>query len=159
MTTLASSAKTIAVNAAFLQEVKDSNLQLWDLLHRLRMLTKIQHPSSEMVHDFVALLGELRDCIALEFSLEETYGYIENAMLVTRFGGDANEAKLQHRELYLQIRDLCECVEEAQYTGTIVRDLAAFFRAFDTFDTEFKEHEELEARLIHMGLGTTVILD
>ena len=159
MTILASSAKTIAVNAAFLQEVKDSNLQLWDLFHRLRMLTKVQRPTGEMVHDFVALLGELRDCIALEFSLEETYGYVENAMLGARVGSEANEAKLQHRELYLQIRDLCECVEEAEYTGTIVRDLAAFFNAFDTFDTEFRAHEELEARLIHMGLGTGVILD
>ncbi|MEZ6138598.1 MAG: hypothetical protein R3C53_27255 [Pirellulaceae bacterium] len=147
---------TLGVNAAFLQEVKDSNLQLWTCLRELREVKYAEDSEPiEASRVFVNLLGELRDCIALEFSLEETYGFIEGAtQSLVGFGlADASTAKMQHRELYLQLHEICEQAEEAQYRGTISRDLAMFIGAFEKFDDCFRAHEDLEAELIRCGLG------
>ncbi len=154
MLTVAANAKTTIVNAAFLQEVKDSNVRLWSVLHELRELRVGTVESRTMAHDMVELMGELRDSIALEFSLEETYGFIEGA---SRIGGlgmpDAGMSKIQHRELYLQLNELCEQVEEAQYRGTIARDLPIYLESFQRFDLAMHAHEEFESELIRCALG------
>jgi hypothetical protein len=154
MLTVASNAQITLVNAAFLQEVKDSNLRLWSVLRELRDLHVGQSDPRELSRELVQLLGELRDAIALEFSLEETYGFIEGG---ARIGGigmpDAALAKIQHRELYLQLHELCEQVEEAQYRGTISRDLADYVHGFERFDLALRAHEEFEAELIRCAFG------
>lgn len=154
MLTVQSNSRTTLVNAAFLQEVKDSNLKLWSVLRELRDLQVGVLESRELSRELVQLLGELRDAIALEFSLEETYGFIEGA---ARIGGigmpDASLAKHQHRELYLQLHELCEQAEEAQYRGTISRDLAKYLEDFDRFDSALRAHEEFEAELIRCAFG------
>jgi hypothetical protein len=144
-----------SVNAAFLQEVKDSNLQLWTALRKIRNLRNEAGANNLKSRIFVSSLGELRDAIALEFSLEETYGYIESVSVPPLPYGcaDAGTAKAQHCELYLQLHELCEQSEEAQYRGTISRDLNQYFDAFDAFDAALRAHEELESDLIHYGLG------
>ncbi len=154
MLTVAASAKTTIVNAAFLQEVKDSNVRLWSVLHELRDLHTVVAEARTLSHELVELMSELRDAIALEFSLEETYGFIEGA---SRIGGlgmpDAGKSKIQHRELYLQLNELCEQVEEAQYRGTIARDLPLYLDSFKRFDQAMHAHEEFEAELIRCALG------
>ena len=146
---------TIRVNAAFLQEVKDSNLGLWTTLRDLRAIDPGCEDSIAASHAFVDLIGRLREALALQFSLEETYGYIQASACRFRSlgGADATAAKMQHSELYLQLHELCEQVEEAQYRGTISRDLAAFLGDFEAFDDCFLAHEALEAELICSGLG------
>lgn len=154
MLTVASNARTTIVNAAFLQEVKDSNLQLWAVLRELRELPKRSLDLRELSRELVDRLGELRDAIALEFSLEETYGFIEGAARMAGIGTpDASLAKIQHRELYLQLHELCEQIEEAQYRGTISRDLQVYLTIFEKFDTAFLAHEEFEAELIRCAFG------
>ena len=146
---------TIGVNAAFLQEVKDSNLPLWSTLHELRELPSSSLEPIEASRILVTKLGDLREHMALEFTLEETYGYIHTPSSRQTVCGhaDASAARMQHGELYLEVHDLCEQAEEAQYRGTISRDLAAFVKAFREFDENFRAHEELEAELIRYGLG------
>jgi hypothetical protein len=146
---------TVGVNAAFLQEVKDSNPQLWATLRDLRELAATRESSPAVSRVFVTRLGELRDCLGLGFSLEETYGYIEGGTFPSSLFGvaDAATAKMQHRDLYLQLHELCETVEEAQYRGTICRDLPMFKGTFEAFDCCFRAHEDLEAELIRCSLG------
>lgn len=146
---------TIGVNAAFLQEVKESNLQLWSTLRDLRDIQPDTGDAIEASRVLVDQLGELRECIGLQFSLEETYGYIEapRATLPAFGSADASVARMQHCELYLQLHELCEQAEEAQYRGTISRDLSKFLEAFAAFDDCFRAHEELETELIRCGLG------
>ncbi len=154
MLTVAANAKTTIVNAAFLQEVKDSNLRLWSVLRELRDLRVSHAEPRELSRELVLLVGELRDSIALEFSLEETYGFIEGAARIKGLGmPDAGKARIQHRELYLQLNELCEQVEEAQYRGTIGRDLLTYLDSFERFDNAFYAHEEFEAELIRCALG------
>ena len=154
MLTVAANAKTTIVNAAFLQEVKDSNLRLWSVLHELRNLRVGSADARELAHELVELMSELRDSIALEFSLEETYGFIDGAARISGLGmPDAGMAKIQHRELYLQLNELCEQVEEAQYRGTIARDLRLYLDSFERFDLALHAHEEFESELIRCALG------
>ncbi|MEM7476737.1 MAG: hypothetical protein AAF483_17270 [Planctomycetota bacterium] len=144
---------TTIANAAFLQEVKESNFELWSILSELREID-FSDASRETTSNFVHKLTELRDSVALEFSLEETYGFVDGVPSLNSFGlGDASLAKSQHRELYLQLQEICEQTEEAQYRGTIARDLQIYAGAFEQFDSCFRAHENYEAELIRCGLG------
>ncbi len=156
MVTVSKTTCTTIVNAAFLQEVKETNAELWCLLDTIRELCSSQLARRELAGIFVERLGCLRDSLGMQFSLEETYGFIENGRPALHFGvGTAASAKVQHRELYLQLHDLCEQIEEAQYRGTIVRDLQVYLDAFAEFDDAFRAHEELESELIRCGLGVS----
>ncbi len=154
MLRVASQQKTTIVNAAFLQEVKDSNLRLWSVLHELRDLQIGFSETRQLTRELVLLLSELRDAFALEISLEETYGFIEGAARVSSLGSpDARLSKVHHRELYLQLNELCEKVEEAQYRGTIGRDMQIYLDEFERFDVAFRAHEDFEMELIRCALG------
>ncbi len=146
---------TTGVNAAFLQEVKDNNVQLWSTLRELRdMRNRCVEPIMASAQ-FVSLISSLRELLSLQFSLEDTYGYIVAAPTRIQLSAavDAAAAKSQHCELYLQIHELCEQAEEAQYRGTISRDLDTFFSSFELLDDSLRAHEDAEAELIRLGLG------
>jgi hypothetical protein len=150
--------KTTVVNAAFLQEVKDSNEELLIVLKQLRLIELGKAETKTCCKQLVDCLSELRDCVGLQFSLEETYGFI-TAACESKAAAllNAEEARQQHRELYLQLHELCEQAEEAQYRGTIGRDLNTYLLAFQRFDECFESHEQLEADLIRDGLGNSAI--
>lgn len=145
---------TSVVNAAFLQEVKESNFELWGLFRSLREVKSQEWDVREVSRRFVDDLNDLRDSVGLQFSLEETYGFIEGLPANSIIGiASANAARMQHCDLYLQIHELCEKAEEAQYRGTISRDLDEYLEQFASFDAAFRAHEELEQELIRCGLG------
>lgn len=142
------------INAAFLQEVKDSNVELWHALHDLRHLIEKPGESHVAARQLVSLLSQLRDLLALEFSLEEAYGFITNCRGVERTTAEESEtARQQHRELYLRIQELCELAEESQYRGTAQRELAQLLKMAAEFDECLQAHENLEAELIRTGFG------
>ncbi len=145
---------TIGINAAFLQEIKDSNSRLWVVLHELRKISAVDH-TREHSRQFVTQMDELLELVGLEFSLEETYGYI--SVMGGRFHhagcSNAQTAMKQHQELFLQLHEICEETEEVQYRGTIGRDLPKLIADFAEFDACFCAHEELEADLIRSGFG------
>lgn len=154
-TVFSKSNTSTSVNAAFLQEVKDNNVPLWRSLRELRSLPATCVDPIAGSAQFVTLIGRLRESLSLQFSLEDTYGYIEASPTHFQLPAavDAAAAKAQHCELYLQIHELCEQAEEAQYRGTISRDLESFFDAFELLDESLQAHEDAEAELIRLGLG------
>ena len=154
MSVTTSSVTITMVNAAFLQEVKDSNLQFWQNVHDFKRLLNQNAELFEQSAKLVRLLSELRDSMALEFSLEETYGYIEGICGgKTVSSRKADEAKRQHRDLYLQLHEISESAEEAQYRGTIVQDFAALVTMCKEFLTALEAHEKHESELIRYELG------
>ena len=154
MSITSSSVTTTMVNAAFLQEVKDSNLQFWQNLHDFKRLLNQSAEVLELSAKLVRLLSELRDSMALEFSLEETYGYIEGSSARSAVSASkAGQAKRQHRELYLQLLEISEIAEEAQYRGTIVQDYATLVVTCKEFLTSLEAHEKHESELIRFELG------
>jgi hypothetical protein len=149
----------VLINAAFLQEVKESFSELWEKIAVLRSMTSSQITDSEQIHHWVKLLAECKKELSSEFSLEETFGYISLDRATNtweKLDRDASDVRAQHAELYCHLTELCEQVEEAQYRGTIVRDFQQYIEAFQTFDAAFRSHEQQEARFIEIGLGITL---
>lgn len=144
----------VTINAAFLQEVKEAYSELWQKVHTMKSAAQNGLPLSVELNQWVVHLTELRSQLATEFSLEETYGYVTRA--ARPFSSTTVDPALtrgQHAELYLQLSEICEQVEEAQYRGTIMRDFAVFANSFSAFVNSLLEHERFEARLIELGMG------
>ncbi len=159
------------VNAAFLQEIKDSNPHLWHEVHRLRTLCDdesidFDKPQSSL-RDFIGCLDGLRDLLALQFALEESYGLISaDTAAATRAAelqsiAEQNEAEQerqqmvrnvtdQHRKLYLQLIDLVELAEELQYRGCEAAGLRTLVVSIERFSADLTAHERLEAELIRL---------
>ncbi len=153
MKTIASTSRTM-INGAFLQEVKDANVELWHALHDMRRLINEPGEALSASKELVSLLGRLRDLLARQFSLEETYGYIDLGRSVPTVVSERSAlARAQHQELYLRIHELCEQAEEAQYRGTAQRELSDLLKLAAEFDECLRAHEELESELIS-GYGS-----
>ncbi len=154
MSAATSAIATTMVNAAFLQEVKDSNLQFWQNVHDFKGLLHSGAGPIEHASTLVRLLGELRDSMAVEFSLEETYGYIDGSYSVHSVSAaKASIAKQQHRELYLSLHEIAESAEEAQYRGTIVEEFPQLVSVCHDFVKLLEAHEKHESELIRYELG------
>lgn len=142
---------TLRVNPAFLQEIKDSNTELWKTLTQIRKLYGSSASRSQAAHDLVRLLDDLRDHLALQFSLEEAYGYLELPAGKSVDDGEAEraeQARRQHCSLYLEISELCERAEELQYRGLASEQLALLIEETQAFEARFQAHEAIERQLI-----------
>ncbi len=140
---------TVTVNPAFLQEIKEDNHELRQLL--ADACAAISGPVGTHMpsRQLADLLGSLRDQLAIHFALEEAYGYFEEPLSVApRLSTKADALRNQHRDLYLEI---CELVDQAQRcayhegNGASLRKLAADFRAFIS---KLQEHESQENELV-----------
>ncbi len=71
---------TVSINPAFLQEIKDDHHELRQLMHHASaMFSRPEWMRTERDR-LVQLLTKLRDQLAMHFSLEEAYGYFEDAV-------------------------------------------------------------------------------
>ncbi len=146
------------INAAFLQEVKDANVNFWSNIRDLRNLIVEGQATRDDGLRLVKLLGELRTSLATEFSLEETYGYI-TGMRPSAIDAESKAAKArqQHRDLYLGLHEICELAEEAEYRGTIVDELPAFYHRCETFLTDLDLHESFESEIVRDSFVSSVL--
>jgi hypothetical protein len=139
---------TVTINAAFLQEIKEVNPELWSLLSDLRH--KCQRPLAPgHCRHLIDKLCLLRDQLALHFALEEAYGYFEDPVHVApRLCRQAEHLRDEHKGLYL---DLCELVDrsERMFYDEQHAALALWIGPeFLEFDTRLKSHESRENELI-----------
>ena len=61
---------TVTVNAAFLQEIKEVNEDLWKLLDDVKQLCNNPQTVQHQGRQVVEMLAELRDQLAMHFALE-----------------------------------------------------------------------------------------
>ena len=161
MATVTTCTQTLLVKPAFLQEIKDSNPDLWHLVHQLRAITDSQGQPGAVVRNLVRILDDLRDQLAMQFALEESYGYIRVPGSVITASADPSlrqslcglteAAHSQHCGLYLQLSDLAEQAEESQYRGATIENLNLLLRAASRFDESLRDHELLEQDLIEQS--------
>ena len=155
----ATTTQTLVINPAFLQEIKDSNPDLWQAVHALRQTCEADDDRAPIAKRLVRQLDDLRDALAFQFALEESYGFIvvpavaESQRLVPAAAESqrlvsAGEAHAQHYSLYLRLSELAERAEELQYRGMAVSRLEELVAAARAFDTALRDHERLEAELI-----------
>ncbi|MBW3596714.1 MAG: hemerythrin domain-containing protein [Planctomycetes bacterium] len=147
---------TLSVNAAFLREIKEDNRrlhELWDETERL-LASSPQEPSPRQVAE---ALGTLRDQLALHFSLEEAYGYFEDALDVApRLSERAEELRSQHGALFLELCGIVERAEQWLYHETARDVLPAISRRYRRFLHALKEHETRETAMIMEALNDDV---
>jgi hypothetical protein len=138
----------VTVNAAFLREIKDDNRRVHELLDQAGGLLAAT-PREVPPRRVVETLSELRDQLALHFSLEEAYGYFEDAVDVApRLSERAAELRSQHAVMFVA---LCQIVDEAErwlYHEAQGEVRRLVVQRFDKFRREFREHESREAELI-----------
>ena len=158
-------AKSYLVNAAFLEEIKDSNPAFWDAVSQFRQSILIGEADLERpqhtIKQIVLALGDLQAQLAVQYSLEESYGYVVVAAAPNQLfdAGDhpalqaletAEKTVGQHRSLYLDLSELAEQAEELQYRGCGRDSLAAFVSRLDAFSDRLAEHERLENSVMVM---------
>lgn len=151
---MAITARTVSINAAFLQEIKEDHHELRQLFHHTgAMLNRPRWMPIE--HDrLVELFCKLRDQLAMHFSLEEAYGYFDDALTVApHLSRRADRLREQHGELYSELCRLTDRAEQVLYheaPRSSVRSLAA---AFSKFSHRFGDHELQENDLILESLN------
>jgi hypothetical protein len=139
---------TVTVNAAFLQEIKDVDQELWSLLGDLRH--RCQRPIAPgQCRLLIDKLCQLRDQLALHFSLEEAYGYFDDPVEVApQLSRQAERLRNEHKELY---QDLCDLVDrgERMFYDEQHAALALWIGPeFLQFDQRLRGHEARENELI-----------
>lgn len=140
---------TLVVNPAFLQEIKDSNPDLTQTVLELRRVLQSDETPAQIARRLARLLDDLRDHLALQFALEESYGYIA---VPKEPSGSADELaqrlQSQHGRLYMQLSDLAEQAEELQYRGVEPNQLHLLLQQTVQFDRDLRDHEYAEHELI-----------
>lgn len=139
---------TVTVNAAFLQEIKEVNADLWALLAELRH--RCQRPiAPSQCRQLVDRICLLRDQLAMHFALEEAYGYFEEPVEVApQLGRLAEQLRSEHRELYLDFSDLIERAERMYYDEQHAALALWLGSQFLELDQRLRRHEERENELI-----------
>jgi hypothetical protein len=140
---------TVTVNAAFLQEIKEVNADLWRLLYDVRDLCRDPHYVRTHRRRLVLMLGSLRDQLALHFALEEAYGYFDDPVFVApQLSERAETLRDEHQVLYCQVCELADEVEKQYYAGRLASAASHIVQQFKAFDDVFRRHEDDENELI-----------
>ncbi len=140
---------TVTINAAFLQEIKDVNEDLWKLFEEVKRLCgdplTVQHQGRVVAES----LAELRDQLGMHFALEEAYGYFNDPVHVApQLNEAAAMLRDEHRELYAAMRDLADEVDELYRSGRIANSGPRVVEQFRAYYDRFQRHENRENELI-----------
>jgi len=143
---------TVTLNPAFLQEIKESNVKLWNDFDALRQLCDTPLMPLTAIRQLVPVLLQVRDGLSLQFALEDSCGYfLGPADVVHRLASRAAAARAAHGSLYLLLSELCEQAEDLQYRGPTEPDLAVLLAGAQEFALRLLEHEQEEAALIALA--------
>ncbi len=141
--------RTVSINPAFLREIKEDHHELRQLMHHSSAMLDRSGPEEIEYARLVEMFSKLRDQLAMHFSLEEAYGYFEDAISVApHLSRRADNLRGQHFDLFA---DLCRLVEGAEQLlyheqpKTLLARLAGDYRRFLV---RFREHESQECDLI-----------
>ncbi len=147
--TVGNRTSTVTVNAAFLQEIKDVNEDLWKLLDDVKQLCNDPERVQLQGRRLVDMFGDLRDQLAMHFALEEAYGYFDDPIHVApRLSVTASQLRDEHQILYAMVRDLADEVDELSRAGRLARSGSWVVERFREYYDRFQQHETRENELI-----------
>ena len=147
MATTDTKTRRLTINAAFLKDIKDDNRDLKLLLDSILPLAQHQQTATNHWPELIRLFADLRDQLALHFSLEEAYGYFDDAVgSAPQLSASAEFLRSQHSLLFERIRDLAD--EALEISADSEEKVSRLLREFDRFRQSFEEHEEAELKLI-----------
>ncbi len=147
--TAESRTSTVTVNAAFLQEIKEVNLDLWRLLDEVKFRCSDVHHVVLQGRRVVDQVAELRDQLAMHFALEEAYGYFDDPIRVApRLSAAAHQLRDEHQLLYELIRDFADEVDGIFRAGMLAQIGTRVVERFGEFYDRLQQHEKRENELI-----------
>ncbi len=140
---------TVTVNPAFLQEIKDDAREFRQMLAQAGEMLGPTHLSTVEARQIVDLLARLRDQLALHFTLEEAYGYFEDAVnAAPRLSEQAEFLRNQHQTLFADYMRVFESAEQLLYESPDDHARASVARMFHNFRADLQLHESREHDLI-----------
>lgn len=141
--------RTISINPAFLQEIKEDHHELRQLMHHTSaMLNRPRWMATELDR-LTELCTKLRDQLAMHFSLEEAYGYFEDAVSAApHLSRRAEQLRGEHYTLFSQFCQLTELAEALRYEGQDEATLGRLVDGYRDFAMRLYEHEANETELI-----------
>lgn len=140
---------TVTVNAAFLQEIKEVDEELWELLHRANSLCDTPRQVRHHGRRVVEVLSELRDHVGMHFALEEAYGYCEDPVhVLAHLNVVAGELREEHQALFMLLRDLVDEVDDLHRQKLLAQHSARVVKRFRAYYNRFLQHEKRENELI-----------
>jgi hypothetical protein len=148
---------TVSVNPVFLQEIKEDHHELRQLIHHVgAMLNRPDWMQLEYGR-LVELFTKLRDQLAMHFSLEEAYGYFEDAISVApHLSRRAERLRAQHVQLFSELCGLAERSERLLYGEARAADMRGLADGFHHFSASLQQHELSESELIVASLNEDI---
>jgi len=148
---------TLSVNAAFLQEIKEDDRELQQLLEHLSCQLGNPAGAPDQPRQLVESVARLRDRLALHFSLEEAYGYFEDAVAVApRLSNKAAALRGEHQELVRAVCQIADQAEQALHDKAPPADVGLITNALQEFLSVFRLHESRENELIVESLNDDI---
>jgi hemerythrin len=135
------------INAAFLKDIKDDNRELKRLFDAIAELTF--HPQMAVNHwpELVDLMDQLVDQTAMHFSLEEAYGYFDNAIEVAiELSEQAQNLRGQHVTLFEELVQLDDSLVPSSENR--LEKVQSWLTQYKQFQSRFRAHEEAELELV-----------
>jgi hypothetical protein len=142
--------ETVTINTPFLREIKEDNEQLRVLLAQAGRMCR-QSPASgrTRLRRFASLLADVRDQLAMHFSLEEAYGYFDKPVFVVpHLSEQAFRLRAQHVALYEDVCRLTEAAENLLFCSGCINDSRQLVWDFMDFHSRLQQHEAEENELI-----------
>ena len=146
--------RTVTVNAAFLQEIKEVHQELWGLLSQCACFEAPGYAAWRPWIEYVNSLRDLRDKLALHFALEEAFGYFEDPICVSpQVAQRAANLRAEHTALYVDISALVEQADDLMYERHLEHLLQTIPPGFARFHQRLQEHEDNERELIQAAFS------
>lgn len=150
---------TLAINPAFLQEIKEDHRELSQLLARMDR-DFVPHAHVVSRREVAEWFHALQDRLAMHFALEEAYGYFEDALASAPWlSAKATSLRNEHADLFAQVTQLVELAECGLYHEAGEERYLRLAQGFRQFLAAFKRHEQAECGMIQaayaqdMGCG------
>ncbi len=141
--------QSTSINAAFLHEIKVDDMRLKRLLAHLKTFGKIRPFGLNRLPSLAKLLGDFRDQLAFHFTLEEAYGFFDDAIEeAPQISRKVTLLKYQHVQLFDRACSLAAKAEEIAGESPCLRAVARLRRDIRALLARLQEHERAENRLI-----------
>ena len=146
---ISTSTKTVTVNAAYFEEVKEANHELKESLHQVRLLIRQPLNVRNGFRCFVQLLDRLRDHLAMHFALEEAFGYFDDPVFVMpELSQLAETLRAEHGHLYIEICRISHDAECRLYGHVRLEYVKRLLLRLNAFCDQLAGHEARENELI-----------
>ena len=141
--------KTVTINAAFLQEIKEDDRRLRKQLAELQELCSNWPRRATPVAQLAEMLVQLRNQLAMHFSLEESYGYFDEPVSAApHLCHQADRLRRQHEELFDVLRGIAQCASRAADDQSSIEESTRLVSSYLRFHEQLQTHESAENELI-----------